>query len=337
MRFALIAACAGCLHAAIFPENWGTAKLSKSEPVAIDDKPLAQELNFETGEMASYTNFMATAWRFKDPTSALVFYFRNRPAGAVMRVDPPAARPPVSNSKPRPDPLTVIAGKTLVANHGNYVFRIEGWAPSTNDLEVLYGTVPKLDQSALPVLPGYLPVEGLKPNSERYVVGPVTLEQSEPRVSAGQAAFSLDAEAVVAEYPGTGRLSIFNYPTPEAAKHRAEEFRKIAGAIVKRSVTLVAVVLPDPAGTQSGDGSAAERLLAKVGYQATLTWNEPAPGVQLRDAGKMMLSIFALVGILMALCLGAGVTFGILRYLRRRYSKTDLDETMITLGLGGRS
>jgi hypothetical protein len=330
----LVAASAvsGCLHAAIFPESWGAAKRGKTEPVAVADIQLARELNFETGERAEYSGFSAIAWRFKDPTSALVFYLANRPPGATMVAVP--VEPPISpDPKPHRDPLTVIAGKTLFANHGNYVVRVEGWTPSPTELKVLYETVPKLDRSALPVLPGYLPADGLKPNSERYVVGPVSLEQSEPRVSAGQAAFSMEAEAVVADYPGTGRLSIFNYPTPEVAKQRTEEFRKIAGGVVKRSGPLVALVLPDPSSGVSADSSAAERLLAKVGYQATLTWNEPAPGVQLRDAGRMMLSIFALVGVLIALCLGAGVTLGMLRFLRRRYSKTDIDESMITLDL----
>jgi hypothetical protein len=111
------------------------------------------------------------------------------------------------------------------------------------------------------------------------------------------------------------------------ARQRTDEFRKVEGAVVKRSGPLVAVALG------ATDPDAAERLLAKVNYQAALTWNEPDPDKVLRDGGRMMLSIFALAGVLCALAVGAGVMFGLLRYLRRRYSPTDIDEPMITLDL----
>jgi hypothetical protein len=311
---------------AVFPENWGTAKLSgKAAALAVDDKPLAEELGFETGETAHFIapgrKFDAEARRFKDPTSALVYYFASRPEGSAKPSDAPLAKA---------EPLALTYPKGLYWAHGNYVLRTEGWVPTTSDLKVLYAALPKFDQSSLPVLPAYLPLEGLRPGSDRYIIGPVSLDRYEGRVGAGTAAFSMGAEAVTADYGSAGRLSIFNYPTPDMARQRADEFRKTNGAVVKRTGPLVAVILG------SSDPDAAERVLAKVNYQAALTWNEPNPDTVVKDAGRMMLSIFALAGVLGALAIGAGVMFGLLRYTRRRYSTTDVDETMITLDLSKR-
>ena len=99
------------------------------------------------------------------------------------------------------------------------------------------------------------------------------------------------------------------------------------GSVVKRSGPLVAVVLG------ATDPDAVERLLAKVNYQASLTWNEPTQDAVVKEAGRMMLSIFALAGVLSALAVTTGVIFGLLRYARRRLSSTDVDEHMITLDL----
>lgn len=307
---------------AIFPENWGLAKrLGEPESLNLSDQALAEELGFEAGEKAVYQGpmgkFNAQTWRFKDPTSALVYYFAVHPEGL--------AKPPAPLSKA--EPLALIAPNKLFLGHGNYIFQVDGWLPSTQDLKVLYESFNKLDQSSLPVLPGYLPLEGRTPGSERYIIGPTSLERYEGRIGSGTAAFSMGAEAVTANYGQTGTLSIFNYPTHDMARQRVEEFRKVAGSKVKRSGPLVAILLG------SSNADAAERILAKVNYQAALTWNEPTQESVIRGAGNMMLSIFTLAGLLSALAVGTGIMFGLLRYARRRYSKTDLDDPLITLDL----
>ena len=316
-------AAAGITSAAIFPENWGEAKRTGApESLAISDQALADELGFEAGEKAAFEGpmgkFSLQGWRFKDPTSALVYYFSARPEGL--------GKPPEALRKD--EPLALAAPRRMFWAHGNYVLSIDGWIPPTQkDLRILYNGFAKLDQSSLPVLPGYLPLEGRKAQSERFIIGPASLERYEGRIGAATAAFSLGAEAVAADYGSAGRLSIFNYPTPDMARQRTDDFRKTPGAVVKRSGPLVAVMLG------ATDPDAAERVLAKVNYQAALTWNEPDPDKVLRDGGRMMLSIFALAGVLCALAVGTGVVFGLLRYLRRRYSPTDVDEAMITLDL----
>ena len=307
---------------ALFPENWGAAKaVGKSEPLAVADKALAEELGFEAGEKVSYEGpmgkFTAQTWRFKDPTAALVYYFAGLPDGF--------GRAPMPLLKA--EPLALTTSRQMFLAHGNYILRVDGWVPTAQDLKVLYESFNKLDQSSLPVLPGYLPLEGRKAGSERYIIGPASLERYEGRVGSGTAAFSMGAEAVLADYGSAGRLSIFNYPTHDMARQRVEEFRKLPGAVVKRSGPLVAVVMG------ATDADSAERLLAKVNYQAALTWNEPTQEAVIRGAGNMLLSIVTLAGVIAALAVATGVMFGLLRYARRRYSKTDIDDPMITLDL----
>ncbi|HEY3742253.1 MAG TPA: DUF6599 family protein [Bryobacteraceae bacterium] len=308
--------------AAIFPENWGDAKLTgKPAIVTLTDRPLAEELGFEAGERADFTGpmgkFAIEAHRFKDPTSALSYYFASRPTGF--------GKAPDAFVKTEPLALSIPGG--LFWAHGNYVFNEQGWTPAASDLKVLYAALAKFDQSSLPVLPGYLPQEGRLAGSERYVIGPATLERYEGRIGAATAAFSMGAEAVVADYGNAGRLSIFNYPTHDIARQRVDEFRKAEGSVVKRSGPLVAVMMG------SGDPNGAERILAKVNYQASLTWNEPDPNLVVKNTGKMLLSIVELAGLIGALAVGTGIMFGLLRYLRRRYSPNDVDESMITLDL----
>jgi len=45
-------------------------------------------------------------------------------------------------------------------------------SPRWLSLNSLFQSLPKLDQSPLPALQGYLPTDGLVPNSQRYVIGP---------------------------------------------------------------------------------------------------------------------------------------------------------------------
>ena len=85
----------------------------------------------------------------------------------------------------------------------------------------------------------------------------------------------MGAEAEIARFRSKGGeldLVIFSYPTPQIARRqRVAEFEKLAGVMAKRAGPLVAVVpfrdSPDQA----------ERLLARVNYQATITWDEYVP------------------------------------------------------------
>src|SRR5262249_33159012 len=157
----------------------------------------------------------------------------------------------------KPPELKATTSDGYLYAFGNYLLLLTGAAPADVTDQIL-AAVPKLERAPLPALTGFLPAEGLVANSERYVVGPVSLERFEPRIAPSLAAFHLGAEAQLAKYKtpkGEMLLAIFNYPTPNMARERSEEFQKIPGAVVKRTGPLVAAILSPP------DADSAERLL----------------------------------------------------------------------------
>jgi hypothetical protein len=117
------------------------------------------------------------------------------------------------------------------------------------------------------------------------------------------AAFHLSAEGQSAKYGDGLTLTIFEYPTPNLARERQDEFLKLAGALPKRAGPLVAVVTP-PA-----DADAAERVLAKVLWDPRLTRQSigtpPAQGI-----ANIVLTGFLLAGVLFAASLFAGFGLG---------------------------
>ena len=126
----------------------------------------------------------------------------------------------------------------------------------------------------MPTLPGFLPKDGLIPNSERYVVGPVSLDRVAHDIPPSAAGFRYGAEAQSGKYrtsKGEVTMLIFSYPTPTMARERFDEFQKLPGVFAKRSQSLVAVI-PD-----SPDPDTAERLLAKFRYEGNVTLNEKVP------------------------------------------------------------
>lgn len=310
------------LNAAIWPDHfWGFDKTS-SRPATLPDPALWNEYGLQESEQTVYQSsgdrFTATAYRFSDPTGALAAFQWLRPADA------------------KPLELRGLAveagGRTLFA-YGNYLIEFEGRKPDPKELEPLIAVIPRLDLSPLPALKDDLPQDGLVPNSERFVTGPVSLERFYPRVPPSVAGFHYGVEAQVGTFhtsAGELPLAVFSYPTPQIARERLAEFEKLSGAVVKRSGPLLAVVF---AGNHP---DAAERLLSAVRYQANLTWNETA-AAQPENIGTLILHIMLLIGLLLAVSVALGFAFGGLRVFRHRWlGNKNADEAMITLHLGDR-
>ncbi len=307
------------LSAAIFPDQVGAFKKGAPKTIGIPDQALYDEFGLDATEAAEYTapgkRFLATAWRLHDPTGALALFESRRPPGAA----------PAAITK-----LSCSTSDGIIFAFGNYVFQLTGAVPEMPALKELYGHLPKLDQSALPVLMTYLPPETLIPNSERYIVGPVSLQRYAPRISPSAAAFHLGPEAHLGRYrtpKGSMTLVIFAYPTPAMARERSDEFQKIPDTLVRRVGSLAAVILNPP------DLDAAERLLAKVHYDQNLTWNEKVPTNEAKGMAKMLVNVFVLAGVLLLLCVITGIGFGGFRVLARRMGGKSAEETMIMLHL----
>ena len=178
---------------------------------------------------------------------------------------------------------------------------------------------------------GYLPAK-IVPNSERYVTGPVGLAQFDPGIPPSTAAFHLGAEAQLAGFRVPGgemKLAIFSYPTPQIARERLVDFQRISGAMAKRTGPLVAVIL-SPANADE-----AEKLLAQVRYEPSITWDERVPTAR-DNIGNLVINAFELIGILLIFFTVAGLSVGGLRAILRRAGPAGEAEAMITLHLSDR-
>jgi hypothetical protein len=308
--------------AAIWPDTLGTFhRVSAQAANPKADRAIWDEYGFREGETAQYEGtggkFTATAYLFQDPTGALGAFEWLRPADSK----------PVAIAKLSAETPT----STLLA-HGNYVLRFDGLRPTTALLTALIGGLKRVDNSPLPVLMDYLPTENLVPNSERYVEGPAALQKFDSGIPPSAAAFHLSAEAQLGSFQGPGgdlKMAIFNYPTPQIAMLQTAEFQKIAGAMVKRSGPLVAVILAPP------NADAAEKVLSQVRYHMDITLNERV-STRRDNIGDLVINAFILIGILLCFSLVGGLAFGGVRAFLRRGGRGDEADAMIVLHLQDR-
>jgi hypothetical protein len=311
---------AGLASAAIFPDTIGTFKKGEVQTISIPDRALYDEYGLDATEQASYTSgkdhFMATVWRFRDSTGAMAMFDARRPSGATP-----------SNITP----LAVHTSDGTIFAYGNYVFQLTGKLPAADDLKQFFANLPKLEQSPLPTLMTDLPKQDLVPNSERYIIGPVSLDRFFPGMAPSVAAFHLGAEAQVGKYKtatGLLTLAIFDYPTPNMARERDQEVQKIPGAVARRIGPLLAVTINPP------DLDAAERVLSQVRYEENITWNEKVPENQAKSTLKFLVDSFIFAGMMIGLCLLFGLIYGGSRVLKRKLNKGQDPDAMITLHLG---
>ncbi len=305
---------------AIFPDSLKNYQKAPVKTILTPDTALLDEFGIDAIEQAEYRDgpkhFSATAWRFHDTTGAMAFFESLRPPGA------------------KPDNIGTLAVRTsdgVIFEYGNYVFEVTGSLPAPEVFSELYDHLPKFEQSALPALLANLPQDGLIANSERYILGPVSLARFDPKVAPSVAAFHLGTEGIVGKYQtkkGVLTLGIFDFPTPNLARDRITEFQKIPGAVAKRAGPLVAVTVDPP------DADAAERVLSGVRYETNITLNEAVPVNDTVPKIKFILNVFVFAGLLIVLCLAAGLAYGGFRVLRRKLNRGEEPDAMITLHLG---
>jgi hypothetical protein len=307
--------------AAILPDTIGLYHRAPTASAPVTDKPLWEEYGLKESEHATYQNgsdkFTATAWRLQDPTAALAAFDWQRPA---------------SSQRAKAAATAVLAAETddsLLVVHGNYLLSFNGYKPVPAELAMIFDALKNVDTTPLPTLPGHLPDQDLVPNSERYVIGPTSLQRFNSGIPPSVAGFRYSAEAQLGVYrnpKGDANLAIFSYPTPQIAMQRATEFEKIPGALAKRTGPLVAVILSPP------DPDFAEKVLANVRYEAAVTRDEYVP-TRRDNIGELLLNAFILIGILLGFAVVSGLALGGVRAFLRR-GKTGADaEAMITLHL----
>ena len=308
--------------AATWPDTLGAFhRVSVQAVTPTADQAIFDEYGLREGETAQYEGdgqkFTATAWRFQDPTGALGAFEWLRPADS------------------KPSALAKLAAETstgTILTHANYVLRFEGYHPAVPFLTTFVEGLKQVDNSALPALMDYLPSQDLVPNSERYAEGPAALQKFAPGISPSTAAFHLSAEAQIGSFrtaSGDLKLAIFSYPTHQIAMQQTGQFQRIAGAMVKRSGPLVAVILSPP------NPDAAEKLLSLIRYQADITLDERV-STRRDNIGDLVINAFILIGILLCFSLVGGLAFGSVRAFLRRGGRGEAADAMIVLHLSDR-
>jgi hypothetical protein len=303
----------------IWPDTIGAFHRTATTKVSLQDRAIWDEFGLKESEGARYESgdesFTVTGYRMQDTTGALAAFDWQRPAGA------------------KPSKLAPLAAETadgLIVVHGNYLLTFTGRKPEPAELAALFEGMKQVDTTALPALVTYLPTEGLIPNSERYITGPNSLQRFDPGISPSVAAFHYGAEAQLGVFhspKGDITMAIFNYPTPQIAMQKEADFRGLAGGpVVKRTGPLVAVVLTPT------DPDTAERLLAQVKYQASVTLDEYVP-TRRDNIGNLVINAFILIGILLSFAVVSGLAVGGWKAFRRRGNHGEDADALVSLNL----
>lgn len=203
------------------------------------------------------------------------------------------------------------------------------------ELRELAGMLPKPGGNSgnLPSFIQFFPTRDYVANTQKYVIGPEALASIAPPVSADLVDFGSSAEASLARYntpSGEATLMLISYPTPQlAAEHlrridaahqvspsQATGISQIGGSgtfFDKRTGPIVAIAT---GGISDNDAKA---LLGRVNYEANVTWNTPSDNTEVRQLYSLILNIVVLCGILAGLAIIAGVAFGGVRILVKRF------------------
>lgn len=304
--------------AAILPDAIGPYQRGATSQTPLADRPIWDEYGLKDYETVTYTNgdssFTATAYQLQDTTGSLAAFDWQRPDHSLPS---------------KVAAMAVETPKSLLLVHGNYLLEFNGYKPTQPELDAVAANLKLVDQTPLPTLPGYMPDSDRVPNSERYILGPASLQKFVPAIPPSVAAFRLGAEAEYTVFhspKGDVAMAIFDYPTPQIAMQRIQEFEKLQGAMAKRSGPLVSVSLA-PA-----DPDLAERLLSQVRFLADVTMQEHIPTLK-DNIGNLVINIFILIGILLAFITVAGLSVGAWRVWLRRGGRNPDADTVISLHL----
>ncbi len=270
-----------------------------------------REYGFTGYEIATYSQgdrkLTVRAARFQDATGAYgAFTFYRVPGTIPERIGNLAAS---DNER-----VLFFRGTVLVEARFDRVT-----AMSASELRELASALPAVNGPAanLPVLPNYLPQDKIAPSSAKFVLGPAAYASLALPIPDSIIDFGLRPEILTGKIaqPGTdATLLLIAYPTPQIAMERVDAMRKTnplpeASFIVKRTGPIVKVVYG------SIPPQDANSLLARINYQAEVTWNENTGLSKKDNIGNLVIAALTLAGIVIVCSLGTGAIFGFARPL----------------------
>ncbi len=286
-----------------------TSKQTGTDPATVDQASsrVLKEYGFKDFETATYTQddrkLTVKAARFQDASSAYgAFTFYRSPLMKTENIGTMAAS----------DHEHVFFFRSNVLVMADFD-RIT--AMSAAELRELAAALPANsgEASNLPTLPNYYPRTALTQNSAKYVIGPEALSALNAPVPAALVDFSAQPEILIGKYAannGNADFMLISYPTPQIAAGRlraievANPPQQGTTFEAKRSGPLVALVKGQ---ISAGD---AKSILARVNYEADVTWNENT-GLSKRDnIGNLVIAASVLAGIIFLISVGTGAIFG---------------------------
>lgn len=220
--------------------------------------------------------------------------------------------------------------------------------PTDTDLKQLADLLDKkADHSPYPFIGEHLPDKGRLKDTERYVIGPLSLAHFVPLGTDDWMGYDYSAESILAKYQVAGSIEtliVTSYPTQQVAAKKFEGIlRRFTfdppggvqpGQTVlfgKRVSSYVAVVVGAPS------QQAANKVLDLVGYQSNVTWNEPHQSYTEPGISSMIVEAFEGTGVIMIFAVAAGIGFGGLRVLIKIFFPNkvfDRDKQIEILQLG---
>ncbi|MFZ0882144.1 MAG: DUF6599 family protein [Candidatus Acidiferrales bacterium] len=301
-----------------------------------------QEYGFVSGEQAAYSRandkLQVTLYRMKDPSGAYGMY------SYLRSPDMPQAGVT--------DHSAMSRERALVLD-GNLVLDISGadlqrWGKDLNALVAAISS--KADQGPLPTISEHLPTKGFIERSDKYILGPVTLNQFFPVTTNDWLGFGTGAEAEVARYHVDGRelnLLLADFPTPQTAQKKLAQLQQDyhvnspsadpngSPIYARRSITLLAIV----SGARTVEE--ANKLFDQIQSGTEVTWNEPTFQFKEPPISTMIVGAIIGTGVICCFALISGLAFGGFRLVVKRWLPDKVfdrssEMQVLQLGLGSK-
>jgi hypothetical protein len=306
-----------------------------------------KEYGYVSGENSEYSRGSETLkvnlYKMKDPSGAYGFY------SYLRTTDMPHADFTEHSSISREHALVLM---------GNVVLEVEGKDLPKDGaaLKALVAVVtPHAESGLLPTIGDHIPTKGFIDRTDKYVLGPETLNQFFPLAEGDWLGFSQGAEAETAKYRVNGReinLMIADFPTPQTAAKKLVELQKqfnineskgvndSNGAgnakplYAKRAMTLVAIV------SGAATKKEADAILDQLESGTQITWNEPTFQFKEPGIGMMIVGAITGTGVICLFAIIAGLAFGGVRVVVKRATNKVFDRPdqvqVLQLGLSSK-
>jgi len=297
-----------------------TSRGSTANPGSMDSAQSGafREYGYVSGETQSYVQannrIDVALYKFKDPSGAYGAY-------SFLRQPDMAKADLTEHSSASSGRALALAGDLVLDIHADNIAGRKGQVKS-----LVSAVAQHAQDGLLPSLWEHLPQDNIVPRSDRYILGPQTLNQLFPGNLGDSLGFQDGAEAEIAHYRLNGQnaeLLIADFPTPQLAQQQFALLQKKfnvngsnpgAGSplYAKRTITLLAIVAGAPSEADAGN------LLSAVHSGTELTWNEPTfqfkePRIEVMIVGSIIGS-----GVICLFAVIAGISFGGLRLIVKR-------------------